>query len=53
MTGSSSVISPEDRRAGTSVVAEGLRISSRDRRPVFGSAVLVGVVALLVGGGSW
>ncbi|MER6693772.1 hypothetical protein [Streptomyces minutiscleroticus] len=36
---------------GTSVVAEALRITGRDRRPVFGSAALAGVAALLVGGG--
>src|SRR5688500_2467331 len=51
MTGSSSVISSDERRAGTSVAAEGLRISGRDRRPVFGSAVLACAVALLAGGG--
>ncbi|MER6089743.1 hypothetical protein [Streptomyces bluensis] len=50
MTGSSSVINSDDRRAGTLVVAEALRITGRNRRPVFGSAVLVGATALLVGG---
>ncbi|MFC4469606.1 hypothetical protein ACFPH6_34755 [Streptomyces xiangluensis] len=51
MTGSTSVASSDDRRPGTSVVAEALRITGRDRRPVFGSAVLAGAAALLVGGG--
>ncbi|MEV6699318.1 hypothetical protein AB0M68_19430 [Streptomyces sp. NPDC051453] len=51
MTDSSSVISSDDRRAGTPVVAEALRITGRNRRPVFGSAVLAGAAALLVGGG--
>ncbi|MGW4443956.1 hypothetical protein [Streptomyces sp. NPDC004682] len=51
MTGRSAVFGSEDRRAGTSVVAEALRIAGRDRRPVFGSAVLAGVVALFAGGG--
>jgi hypothetical protein len=51
MTGSSSVISSDDRRAGTPVVSEALRITGRNRRPVFGSAVLAGAAALLVGGG--
>ncbi|MGI5197359.1 hypothetical protein ACQEVY_27640 [Streptomyces sp. CA-288835] len=51
MASNSSVISSEDRRAGTSVVVKALRITGRGRRPVFGSAVLAGVVALLVGGG--
>lgn len=37
--------------AGSSVVAEGLRIARRDRRPVFGSAFLVSAAALIVGGG--
>ncbi|MFF0515512.1 hypothetical protein [Streptomyces sp. NPDC004250] len=50
MTGSRSVISSDDRRAGTPV-AEALWITGRDRRPVFGSAVLACAVALLVGGG--
>ncbi|MFE4722849.1 hypothetical protein ACFRLW_42050, partial [Streptomyces sp. NPDC056728] len=35
----------------TPVVAEALRITGRNRRPVFGSAVLAGAAALLVGGG--
>ncbi|SFY48398.1 hypothetical protein [Streptomyces sp. F-1] len=51
MTGSSPVIGSDNRRAGTSVVAEGLRITGRHRRPVFGSAFLAGAAALLVGGG--
>ncbi|MGW0778004.1 hypothetical protein ACWD01_31160 [Streptomyces sp. NPDC002835] len=51
MTGSTSAISSDDRRADTSVVAEALRITGRDRRPVFGSAVLASAAALLVGGG--
>ncbi|WP_406314065.1 hypothetical protein [Streptomyces sp. NBC_00118] len=51
MTDSSSVISSDVRRAGTPVVAEALRITGRNRRPVFGSAVLAGAAALLVGGG--
>ncbi|MGX1267177.1 hypothetical protein [Streptomyces phaeoluteigriseus] len=51
MTGSTPVISSDERRAGTSVVAEALRITGRDRRPVFGSAVVAGAAALLVGGG--
>ncbi|MFE7017544.1 hypothetical protein ACFVAQ_44995 [Streptomyces sp. NPDC057651] len=32
-------------------MAEALRITGRNRRPVFGAAVLAGAVALLVGGG--
>ncbi|MFD0516308.1 hypothetical protein ACFQ0Q_49730 [Streptomyces aureus] len=36
----------------TPVVAEALRITGRNRRPVFGSAVLAGAAALLVGGES-
>ncbi|MGW4103568.1 hypothetical protein [Streptomyces sp. NPDC004976] len=51
MTGSGSVISPDTRRADTPVVVEALRITGRDRRPVFGSAVLAGGAALLAGGG--
>ncbi|MFM9500350.1 hypothetical protein ACKI1Q_43125 [Streptomyces galilaeus] len=51
MTGSTSVFSSDERRAGTSVVAEALRITGRHRRPVFGSALLAGAAALLVGGG--
>ncbi|MGV9357493.1 hypothetical protein [Streptomyces misionensis] len=51
MTSSLPVTGSDDSRAGTSVVAEGLRITSRDRRPVFGSALLAGAAALLVGGG--
>lgn len=39
------------RRTDGSVVAEGLRITARDRRPVFGSAVLAGAAALFAGGG--
>ncbi|MFE6163924.1 hypothetical protein ACFQ7F_33990 [Streptomyces sp. NPDC056486] len=45
MTGS------EPRRAGGSVVEEGLRITGRDRRLVFGSAVPATAAALVVGGG--
>ncbi|AEN08069.1 MULTISPECIES: hypothetical protein [unclassified Streptomyces] len=48
----SSVTSSHDPRADASAVAEGLRITGRDRRPVFGSAFLVGATALLVGGGA-
>lgn len=51
MTGTSSVISSDDRRPGIPVVAEALRITGRNRRAVFGSAVLAGAAALLVGGG--
>ncbi|MEU6763868.1 hypothetical protein ABZ916_15260 [Streptomyces sp. NPDC046853] len=41
----------EARRAGSSALAEGLRISGRDRRLVFGSAALAAAAALVVGGG--
>ncbi|MGW6054201.1 hypothetical protein [Streptomyces sp. NPDC055189] len=45
MTGSTT------RRDGDSVVAEGLRITGRDRRLVFGSAAAAAAAALAVGGG--
>ncbi|MFD6278609.1 hypothetical protein ACFWFI_24030 [Streptomyces sp. NPDC060209] len=51
MTGDTAVISSDARPAGSSVVAESLRITAHDRRPVFGSAFLVSAAALLVGGG--
>lgn len=51
MTGNGSVISSDDRPVDSSVVAEGLQITGRDRSPVFGSAFLAGAAALLVGGG--
>lgn len=51
MRGSSSVSSSEERGTGPPVVVEALRITGRNRRPVFGSAVLAGGAALLVGGG--
>ncbi|GAA2984069.1 hypothetical protein GCM10020227_60990 [Streptomyces flavovirens] len=49
---SGSVTSSHDPRADASAVAEGLRVTGRDRRPVFGSAFLAGATALLVGGGT-
>ncbi|MGZ0199113.1 hypothetical protein ACNFR7_02680 [Streptomyces sp. RM1] len=45
------MIGPDDHWAGNSVIAEGLRITRDNRRPVFGSACLAGAAALLVGGG--
>ncbi|MCG7208228.1 hypothetical protein [Streptomyces arenae] len=52
MAGGSSEMGSDERRAGASVVAEALRITGRERRPVFGSAVMAGAAALLVGGGT-
>ncbi|MFD4988180.1 hypothetical protein [Streptomyces sp. NPDC058374] len=40
----------EDTRAPGSVMAEGLRITRRDRRPVFASAALAVAAALVLGG---
>ncbi len=51
MTGSGPVLGADDRPAGRVVVAEALRVTGRERRAVFGSAVLAGAAALLVGGG--
>lgn len=45
------MIDSEGGRAGRSVVAEGLRITGRDRRPVFASASLAVAAASVVGGG--
>ncbi|WP_440555975.1 hypothetical protein ACSP97_36140 [Streptomyces sp. SCPE 10] len=45
------MIGPDDHWAGNSVIAEGLRITRDNRRPVFGSACLASAAALLVGGG--
>ncbi|MGW1626973.1 hypothetical protein [Streptomyces sp. NPDC002172] len=51
MAGSSSAIGSDERRAGAPVVAEAPRTTGRERRPVFGSAVMACAAALLVGGG--
>ncbi|MFF4307149.1 hypothetical protein [Streptomyces sp. NPDC001601] len=51
MAGSSPEIGSVERRAGAPVAAEALRITGRERRPVFGSAVTACAAALLVGGG--
>ncbi|MFE4449257.1 hypothetical protein [Streptomyces sp. NPDC056796] len=51
MTGDTPVLGPDGRTADGSVVADGLRITGRERRPVFGSAFLVSAAALVVGGG--